>query len=173
MIIDARMAKRNIDTRIDQAQTVIALGPGFTAGKDCHAVIETKRGHRLGRVIWEGRAEPDTGIPGTLGGKDVNRVVRSPRAGIVQWRQDIGDLVKGGDVIGSVEGEPVLAPIDGVIRGLIAPETRVSDGLKIGDVDSRAEVSACYTISDKALAVGGGVLEAMLARFNRPEWKIK
>jgi xanthine dehydrogenase accessory factor len=150
-IIDARMAKRNIDTR----------------------VIETKRGHRLGRVIWEGSAQADTGLPGTVGGKGADRVLRSPVEGTVQWRVDIGDLVNGGDIIGSVEDEQVLAPFDGVIRGLIAPGTRARVGLKIGDVDSRSDVSACFTISDKALAIGGGVLEALLVKINSPEWKIK
>ncbi len=172
-IIDARMAKRNIDTRIDQAQMVIALGPGFRAGADCHAVIETNRGHRLGRVIWEGSAQADTGLPGTVGGKGADRVLRSPVEGTVQWRVDIGDLVNGGDIIGTVEGEQVLAPFEGVIRGLIAPGTRARVGLKIGDVDSRSDVSACFTISDKALAIGGGVLEALLVKINSPKWKRK
>lgn len=165
ILIDARMAKRNIDTRKDQAPLVIALGPGFTAGSDCHAVIETKRGHTMGRVIWHGTALPDTGTPGLVAGKGAERVLRAPAAGEVEWRAEIGDLVKQDDQIGSVSGVPVIAPFAGVLRGLIAPGTNVRNGLKIGDLDARAEVSACFTISDKALAIGGGVLEAILARM--------
>jgi probable selenium-dependent hydroxylase accessory protein YqeC len=167
ILIDARMAKRNIDTAIEQARLVIALGPGFAAGVDCHAVIETMRGHHLGRVIWSGRALPDTGTPGIVAGKGAERVLRAPIAGAVNWRHEIGDRVEGGDLLGDIEGEPVLAPFDGVLRGLLAPGTRVRAGLKIGDLDPRADVSACFTISDKALAIGGGVLEAVLAYLNR------
>ena len=169
IVIDARLAKRNIDTTIDQAPLVIALGPGFTAGVDCHAVIETMRGHTLGRVIWEGAALPNTGTPGIIAGKGKERVLRAPAAGIVNWRLEIGDLVADGDRIGSVAGQPVLAPFDGVVRGLIAQETAVSQNLKIGDVDARQDVEACFTISDKALAIGGGVLEAILTWLNRNE----
>lgn len=166
VLIDARMAKRNIDTLVDQAPTVIALGPGFTAGVDCHAVVETMRGHSLGRVIWEGRAQPDTGTPGRVGGKASERVIRAPADGTVDWRHEIGDLVKNGERLGSVNGKSLVAPFDGVIRGLITPGTRVRTGLKIGDVDIRADVASCFTISDKALAIGGGVLEAILSRMN-------
>jgi len=169
-IVDARLAKRNIDTRIDQAPTVIALGPGFTAGLDCHAVIETMRGHHLGRVIWDGQAQPNTGIPGRIDGKGADRVLRAPVDGDVEWEYEIGDLIEGGSVIGSIKNRPITAPFDGVIRGLIAPGTRVSADQKIGDVDSRSDFSACFTISDKALAVGGGVLEALLTRLNTPAW---
>jgi probable selenium-dependent hydroxylase accessory protein YqeC len=167
ILIDARMAKRNVDTGIEQAQLVVALGPGFAAGVDCHAVIETMRGHRLGRVIWSGRALPDTGTPGIVAGKGAERVLRAPAAGAVNWRHEIGDRVEGGDLLGDIDGEPVIAPFDGVLRGLIAPGTRVRAGLKIGDLDPRVDVSACFTISDKALAIGGGVLEAVLAYLNR------
>ena len=161
------MAKRNIDTRIDQADLVIALGPGFTAGVDCHAVIETMRGHTLGRVIWQGAAVPNTGTPGTVAGKGAERVLRAPVAGKVDWRSEIGDLVQEGVIIGKVAGNPVIAPFAGVLRGLIAPGSEVPAGLKIGDLDARADVSACFTISDKALAIGGGVLEAILTHLNR------
>lgn len=171
ILIDARMAKKNIDTDIEQADTVIGLGPGFNAGIDCHAVVETMRGHHLGRVIWQGQAQPNTGIPGVVGGKGADRVLRASIDGIVQWRSDIGTVVQAGDVIGTVEGQAVRAPFDGVVRGLIAPGTRVEAGQKIGDVDSRSDVSACFTISDKALAIGGGVLEAILHRIVVPEWK--
>jgi len=168
-IIDARLAKRNIDTSITQAPLVIALGPGFTAGVDCHAVIETMRGHSLGRIIWEGAALPNTGTPGIIAGKGKERVMRSPAAGIVSWKLEIGNLVNEGDMIGDVAGKPVLAPFDGILRGLIAPETAVPQGLKIGDIDARQDIEACFTISDKALAIGGGVLEAILTKMNQNE----
>jgi xanthine dehydrogenase accessory factor len=173
ILLDCRMAKRNIDTRKDQADLVVALGPGFTAGQDCHAVIETMRGHHLGRVLWTGSAIPNTGTPGIIAGKGAQRVLRAPVGGIVDWRQKIGDRVHEGQYLGSVNGQPLTAPFDGVIRGLIAPSTNVPAGLKIGDVDARAEVSACFTISDKALAVGGGVLEAILSWLNRRSEKVK
>jgi xanthine dehydrogenase accessory factor len=166
ILIDARMAKRNIDTRIDQAPLVVGLGPGFTAGVDCHAVVETMRGHSLGRVIWQGAALPNTGTPGIVAGKGAERVLRAPAAGVVAWRLEIGDLVKAGELIGSVNDAPVRAPFDGVVRGLIAPGTAVHTGLKIGDVDARAERGACFTISDKSLAIGGAVLEAALTFLN-------
>jgi xanthine dehydrogenase accessory factor len=165
-IIDARMAKRNIDTRIDQAPLVVALGPGFTAGVDCHAVIETMRGHRLGRVIWEGTAQPNTGTPGIVAGKGAERVLRAPTAGVVQWQAAIGDQVEAGAILGHVDGQPVIAPFAGVLRGLIASGTAVPASLKIGDLDARSDRDACFTISDKALAIGGGVLEAVLTHLN-------
>ena len=161
-IVDARMAKRNIDTTLSQAPLVIGLGPGFVAGVDCHAVIETNRGHRLGRVIWRGAAEPDTGTPGVVGGKGRERVLRAPVAGVVAWQKEIGDRVGEGEIMGSVAGHQIAAPFAGVVRGLIAPGSTIRAGLKIGDVDPRDDVDACFTVSDKALAVGGGVLEAIL-----------
>jgi xanthine dehydrogenase accessory factor len=167
ILVDARMAKRNIDTSREQAPLVIALGPGFTAGVDCHAVIETMRGHTLGRVIWQGTAVPNTGTPGIVAGKGAERVLRAPAAGAVNWKVEIGDWVQEGDVIGDVDGAAVVAPFAGVVRGLIAPGTAVPAGLKIGDLDARGDVSACFTISDKALAIGGGVLEAILTYLNR------
>jgi len=167
ILIDARVAKRNIDTRIDQAPLVIALGPGFTAGVDCHALIETMRGHSLGRVIWEGSALPNTGTPGIVAGKGAERVLRAPVEGIVDWQLEIGDYVREGEGMGRVAGKVVTAPFDGVVRGLIAPGTAVPAGMKIGDVDARADRAACFTISDKALAIGGGVLEAILTFLNQ------
>jgi xanthine dehydrogenase accessory factor len=166
VLVDARMAKRNIDTRIDQAQLVIALGPGFSAGRDCHAVLETKRGHRLGRVIWQGEALPNTGRPGTIAGKSGERVLRSPIAGTVAWQVEIGDVVSQGQPLGRVGAESMAAPFAGVLRGLIANGTDVPAGLKIGDLDARLNRAACFTISDKALSIGGGVLEAILVRKN-------
>jgi xanthine dehydrogenase accessory factor len=172
-IVDARMAKRNIDTRIDQAPLVIALGPGFqadaagSAGADCHAVVETMRGHRLGRVIWDGPAQANTGSPGIVAGKGKERVLRAPVEGRVAWILEIGDLVKTDQLLGTVNGHDVRAPFDGVIRGLITPGARVPQNQKIGDVDARGDRDACFQISDKALAIGGGVLEAILTHLNR------
>lgn len=173
ILLDCRMAKRNIDTRKDQADLVIALGPGFTAGLDCHAVIETMRGHRLGRVLWSGSALPNTGTPGIIAGKGGQRVLRAPVGGVVDWRQEIGNRVHEGQYLGSVDGQSLTAPFDGVIRGLIAPGTKVPAGLKIGDVDARADVSACFTISEKSLAIGGGALEAILSWLNRRDESFK
>ncbi len=167
ILIDARMAKRNIDTAIGQASLVIGLGPGFTAGADCHAVIETMRGHALGRVIWQGKPIPNTGTPGLIAGKGAERVLRAPSNGRIQWQFDIGDTVAKGIVLGAVAGQPVLAPFDGVVRGLIAGGTAVTTGLKIGDIDARADREACFTISDKALSIGGGVMEAILTYINK------
>lgn len=165
-LVDARMAKRNIDTRMDQSPTVVALGPGFTAGVDCHAVVETMRGHDLGRVIRRGGAYPDTGTPGIVAGKGAERVLRAPADGPAHWYRDIGDRASAGELLGEVGGCEIHAPFAGVVRGLIAPGTVVRRGLKIGDIDPRADASACFTISDKALAVGGGVLEAVLWHMN-------
>jgi xanthine dehydrogenase accessory factor len=140
---------------------VIGLGPGFVAGVDVHAVIETKRGHYLGRVILEGSAAPDTGVPGAVMGYSVERVVRAPCSGVFRGERQIGDEVREGEVVGHVDGAPVVAGITGVLRGLLADGLTVRKGLKIGDVDPRGVKEHCFTISDKALAIGGGVLEAI------------
>ena len=132
-----------------------------------------RRGHRLGRVIWDGEAQPNTGTPGIVDGHGAERVLRAPLEGAVTWDHEIGDTVKSGDVIGSIKSETIRAPFAGVIRGLIMPGTRVPKGYKIGDIDSRYDVAACFTISDKALSIGGGVLEAMLTRANAPKWTIQ
>ncbi len=166
VLVDARMAKRNIDTRMDQAPLVVALGPGFEAGRDCHAVVETNRGHWLGRVYWQGSAEPDTGTPGVVAGHGAERVLRAPVAGTVRALAEIGQQVDAGQVVAEVEGVPVRAPFPGVVRGLIADGTQVPAGLKIGDIDPRGKREHCFTVSDKALAVGGGVLEAVLTWLN-------
>ncbi|MCX6028012.1 MAG: selenium-dependent molybdenum cofactor biosynthesis protein YqeB [Chloroflexi bacterium] len=162
VIVDAIMAKRNLGTAIGDAGLVIGLGPGFVAGQDVHAVIETSRGHYLGRVLWQGAALPDTGVPGEIGGQARKRVICAPAEGIFEHRRDIGTLVQEGEVVGLVAGTPVLAPTSGVLRGLIHDGVRVPKGLKIGDVDPRGAVEHCFTVSDKALAIGGGVLEAIL-----------
>ncbi len=167
-LVDARLAKINIDTAIDDAPTVIGLGPGFTAGLDCDAVVETNRGHHLGRVIWHGQAELDTGTPGVVGGHGAERVLRSPADGRAEWLVRIGDTVSESQVLGTVAEHEVTAPFDGVVRGLITPGVRVGVGLKIGDVDPRCDRRTCHEISDKALAVGGGVVEAVLTRLAEP-----
>ena len=164
VVVDARLAKRNIDTSIHDAEVVVALGPGFTAGRDCHAVVETMRGPDLGRVMWRGSAQPDTGVPAEVGGQAAHRVLRAPVAGEVSWHVEIGDSVVDGQLLATVAGEAVVASFDGVLRGAIRTGMTVPAGLKIGDLDPRGDPSACYEISDKALAVGNGVLEAVLAR---------
>ena len=167
------MAKRNTGTHLDDAPLVVALGPGFTVGVDCHAVIETNRGHTLGRVLWHGSAEPDTGTPGELpgvGGK-TSRVLRAPIGGHVEPLAKIGDHVRAGDLLAVVRGPQgetgeVRAPFDGVLRGLIHPHVAVEAHMKIGDVDPRAAREHCFTVSDKSLAIGGGVLEAVLSMLH-------
>jgi len=161
VVVDARLAKRNIDTSIEDAALVVGLGPGFTAGEDCDAVVETMRGARLGRVLWDGSALPNTGTPGRIGGRDVERVLRAPAAGEVSWTVEIGDRVREADRLGDVGETEVLALFDGVVRGLIAPGSEVPVGCKIGDVDPRPD-ARWDQISDKALAVGGGVVEAVM-----------
>lgn len=169
IVVDAIMAKHNTGTTLQDAPLVVALGPGFTAGADCHAVIETERGHNLGRVIWRGSAAPDTGEPGELPGigRRASRVLRAPVVGHVIGRCAIGDRVAEGAELAVVQDEtgaehPILAPFAGVLRGLIHPSVRVHVGMKIGDLDPRADVSYCFTVSDKSLAIGGGALEAIL-----------
>jgi len=161
VIVDARLAKRNIDTQKDDASLVVGLGPGFTVGLDCHAVVETMRGSTLGRVLWEGSALPDTGTPGGVDGRDVERVLRAPVAGEVSWVVGIGAWVSEGDHLGQVGATPIPASFDGIVRGLIAPGSGVPAGCKIGDVDPRLD-ARWDQISDKALAVGGGVVEAVM-----------
>ena len=161
-LVDAILAKRNLGTKIDDAPIVVGVGPGFTAGEDCHAVIETMRGHTLGRVIYSGSAIPNTNVPGLIGGFAGERVLRAPADGAFRSVRRIGDLVKAGDIAGYVSGEPMVCTIDGVLRGLIADGIPVRKGMKSGDVDPRGNVENCYTVSDKATAVGGGVLEAIL-----------
>ena len=163
IVVDARMQKVNPDTRIDDAPFVVALGPGYTAGVDCHAVIETNRGHWLGRVILDGSAEADTGEPGPVKGQTHSRVLRAPVAGHVAAHAAIGDRVETGQLIATIGEARIVAPFPGVLRGLIHERVWVDAGMKIGDLDPRARREHCFTISDKSLAVGGGVLEAVFA----------
>jgi xanthine dehydrogenase accessory factor len=163
VLVDATVAKRNLGTRITDAALVIALGPGFTPKVDCHCVIETQRGHHLGRVLRDSPAAPNTGVPGEIGGKSRDRVLRAGQDGTLHALKKIGDIVKEGQVIAQVDGRNVLTPFDGILRGLVHDGLAVRAGMKIGDVDPRADREHCFTISDKALAIGGGVLEAILS----------
>jgi xanthine dehydrogenase accessory factor len=167
VIVDAIMAKKNIGTHTGDAPLVIGLGPGFWAGRDVDVVIETNRGHDLGRVIYDGPAEADTGVPGDIAGVGTKRVLRAPRDGAFRPVKQIGDMVEEGEAIAWVEDEPVTTAISGVLRGLLRDGTSVQKGLKSGDVDPRAKRENCFTISDKARAIGGAVLEAILAHSNQ------
>ena len=162
-VVDAILAKRNLGTRITDAPVVVGVGPGFTAGLDCHAVVETMRGHYLGRAIYEGSAQPNTGIPGLIGGFSGERVLRAPAEGIFHPLKNIGDQVQEGDITADVDGVPMPCTLDGVLRGILPEGTPVCAGMKAGDIDPRCKIEHCYCASDKALAVGGGVLEAILA----------
>lgn len=166
VIVDAIIAKTNIGTKITDADIVIGVGPGFEAGVDCHAVVETKRGHNLGRVIWSGSAYPNTGVPGNIGGYTVERIIRATADGVFRAKVNIGDYVKAGDLLAYCDETPVYANIDGIVRGLLQDGVKVKTGMKSGDVDPRAEKEYCFTVSDKASAIGGGVLEAILSKIS-------
>lgn len=166
-VVDAILAKKNLGTNKGMADITVALGPGFEAGKDVDAVIETKRGHSLGRVIYQGKAIKNTGIPGMIGGYTKERVIHSPAEGKLRNVKKITNIVKQGDIIARIEtGEksiPVEATIDGLLRGLIRDGYPVTKGFKIADIDPRIdEYDNCFTISDKARCIAGGVLEAIL-----------
>jgi xanthine dehydrogenase accessory factor len=166
LVIDAILAKKNLGTRMSEAPLVIGLGPGFVAGQDVHLVIETNRGHNLGKILTSGSAAPNTGIPGSIGGYTEERVLRAPCDGEFKTRCAIGDLVKKDNVIATVAEDAVRAKIDGVLRGLIRSSAHVRQGLKLGDIDPRGNVDYCHTISDKARAISGSVLEAILRVYN-------
>ncbi len=161
-VVDAIIAKRNLGTRKEMAPVVIGLGPGFTAGDDVHAVVETNRGHSLGQLILEGTAMADTGVPGIIADYGKERVIHAPGAGRVEVLRDIGSLVKKGEPLARIGEMDVPSPLDGVVRGMIADGTVVPEGMKMGDVDPRGDASYCLQVSDKARSVGGGVLEAIL-----------
>lgn len=166
VLLDAILAKKNKGTKIHDAPLVIALGPGFRAGEDAHYVIETNRGHDLGRLITRGHAAPNTGVPGDILGYSVLRVLRSPADGVFQSDLSLGDEVKQDQVVGTVSGEPVKALMKGILRGLIRSGSSVKKGLKIGDIDPRCDPTYCSTISEKARAIAGSVLEAVLMTYN-------
>ncbi len=165
-VVDAIIAKKNTGMKKDAAPVTIAVGPGFEAGKDVHIVIESNRGHNLGRLIFSGFADPNTMEPGSIDGFTFERVLYSPDEGNFIANHKIGNLVKKGDVIGRVNDKNVIAKLDGVVRGLIREGIYVAEGQKIGDVDPRNDTEYCYTISDKARAIGGAVLEAVLISIN-------
>lgn len=165
VIVDAILAKRNVGTYRGQAPLVIGCGPGFVAGEDVDLVVETMRGHNLGKVIHQGSALPNTGIPGVVAGYAEERVLRAGCDGIFEGVREIGDLVTEGQVVAVVDGRPIRANISGVLRGILRTGLTVYQGMKVGDVDPRGQVEYCFTVSDKALAIGGGVLEAILGHF--------
>ena len=165
VIVDAIIAKKNTGTKITDAPFVIGIGPGFTAGKDCHCVIETKRGHTLGSVIWEGSAIADTGVPGNIGGYTTERLIRASEDGIIEPKVRIGDIVEKGQIVAYTGGKPVYARVAGVVRGMLQAGINVKTGLKIGDVDPRKDRKLCYLISDKANKIGSSVVRATEARL--------
>ncbi len=161
-VVDARLAKVNLDTSISDAPIVVAVGPGFTAGVDCHAVVETQRGHYLGRAIYTGTAAPNTGVPGNIGGYTVERIIRAPKDGVFHPLRTIGDQVQANETVAYVDDAPVTCEISGTLRGILPEGILVHEGMKSGDVDPRCRPDHCRCASDKALSVGGGALEALL-----------
>ncbi|MFH1242215.1 MAG: selenium-dependent molybdenum cofactor biosynthesis protein YqeB [Pseudomonadota bacterium] len=166
VLVEATLSKRNTGISMDDAPLVIALGPGYEAGRDAHYVVETNRGHNLGRLYDRGRAEPNTGVPGEIGGRTYERVLRAPADGIFETGCSLGQPVSPGDIVARVGGDEVAAGIGGVLRGLLRPGTRVRQGLKVGDIDPRGQADYVNTISEKARAIGGAVLEAILRVYN-------
>lgn len=168
--VDAAIAKRNLGTHMDMAPFVIGLGPGFTAGRDVHVVIETKRGHQLGRIIRNGSAIANTGIPGIIGGYGKERVIHSPAAGRFKGEAQIGDIVQKGQIIAHIDDVPVYASLDGLLRGILRDGLYVPEHFKIADIDPRlAEHDNCFTISDKARTIAGGVLQAICMYENQQQ----
>jgi xanthine dehydrogenase accessory factor len=166
VLIDATLAKKNLGTRMTDAPLVIGLGPGFHAGRDVHLVIETNRGHNLGKIISNGEAEPNTGIPGSIAGYAEERVIRAPKDGTFKALRKIGEGVMADGKVGIIGDVEVRSRIAGVIRGLLRDGTEVWKGMKLGDVDPRGMKGHCYTISDKARTISGGVLQAILERLD-------
>ena len=170
VLVEATLSKYNSGITINDAPIVIALGPGYEAGKEAHAVIETNRGHNLGRVYLEGYTEPDTGVPGTIGGYASERLLRTPCAGRLYGVRQIGDQVQAGETVAVVQSDdgthPITATISGILRGLVRDGLMVNTGMKVGDIDPRAVREHCFTISDKSRAVAGGVLEAIMYLMN-------
>jgi xanthine dehydrogenase accessory factor len=167
VIVDAIMAKKAGNTAISDAPLVVGIGPGFIVGENAHAVVESNRGYHLGRVIWHGAAEPDTGVPAPVAGYTATRVLRAPRNGLFRAIRDIGDIVQEGEIVAEVDSMPLAAGLSGVIRGMLHDAVQVEAGIKVGDIDPRGEREYCYTISDKARAIGGGVVEAILHSCQR------
>lgn len=166
VLVEATLSKKNTGISIHDAPWVIALGPGYKAGQDAHLVIETNRGHHLGRLYTTGYAQANTGVPGNISGFTSDRVLRAPAAGNFEATVVLGDRVDAGQVVATVAGEPVEAHIPGIVRGLIRSHTRVKAGFKVGDIDPRGDESYLHTISEKARAIGGSVLEGILRKYN-------
>ena len=166
VVVDSIIAKKNLGTSIEDAPIVIGVGPGFEAKVDCHLVVETKRGHYLGKVIEEGSAIPNTGVPGNIGGYTKERIIRASSNGKIKPVVAIGDFIKKGDIVAYIDGIEVLAEIDGIVRGMLQEGIEVFKGMKSGEIDPRCEKDHCFTISDKARSIGGGVLEAIMYMSN-------
>ncbi|NHZ86359.1 MAG: molybdenum hydroxylase, partial [Planctomycetia bacterium] len=166
-LIDARMLKKFTTDWRSLSQFAIGLGPGFTVGKNCAAIVETMRGHNLGIVIWQGSASPNTGVPGKIGGESAKRVIKSPADGNIEWFVDFGDIVEQDQVLGKIGEIEIKSHIDGIIRGLISPKVNTTKGMKIADVDPRGKDVDYTAISDKARCVSRGVLEAIMIHLNR------
>ncbi len=170
VLVDARLLKQAGAAHIDQAPLVIGLGPGFEAGRNCHAAIETNRGHRLGRVLWQNATETDTGVPGDIAGFRQERLLRAAVAGVWHPQVDFGERVQLGQVVGAIETEeisqPVAAPLAGIVRGLLHAGLTVQPGVKLGDIDPRPDPDTIHTISDKSLAIGGAALAAIMFWIN-------
>ena len=166
VLVDAIMAKKNLGTGIGHAPLVIGLGPGFKAGKDVHLVVETNNSERLGRVILEGEAEKDTGIPVAIGGLTHERALHAQQGGLFQAERDIEGMVSAGEVVATVGGQPVRAEIDGIIRALLRSGTTVEKGTKLGEIDPSGNIEDCYTIRPRVRAIAGGVLEAIMTYYN-------
>jgi len=169
IIVDARMLKREVPDLRKYASIGIGFGPGFNAGKNCDALIETKRGHDLGKIIWSGEAIKNTGVPGNIGGESKKRVLYSPCFGKLEWQVQFGDIVETDQVIGTIEDQKVKAPFRGMVRGLISPDTDICQGLKIADVDPRGEGIDYMSISDKSRLVARGVLEVIITKIAQNE----
>jgi xanthine dehydrogenase accessory factor len=165
--VDARMLKSEVVDRRNKNYFTIGLGPGFTVNKNCDAIIETKRGHDLGKVIWNGTAQQNTGIPGNIGGKSKERVIHSSVDGRLEWFVEFGNLVEMNQVLGRIQNIEIKSKINGLVRGLISPKVAIKKGMKIADIDPRGNAVDYKTISDKARNIGRGVLEAILIYSNR------
>jgi xanthine dehydrogenase accessory factor len=164
VVVDARMTKQRAPLIESAVKLIIGLGPGFVAGENCHVVVETNRGHMLGRVIWKGAPEPDTGEPDAVASHRNDRVLRAPTEGELVTHAEICDHLEPGQLVAEVDGQPVQAPFKGVLRGLLHPGVHVTPGLKVGDIDPRDDSRFCTLVSDKSLAIAGGVMEAILSR---------
>jgi xanthine dehydrogenase accessory factor len=171
VLVDGRMLKRHLPRWPDPVEMLIGLGPGFVAGENCDAVVETNRGNSMGRLIWDGAAEPNNSIPQTIAGRQEERVLRTPVDGRVKTNAAIGDHVAAGQTIAEVEGHAISAAFDGTLRGLIYPGSIVKKGMRIGDLDPRDDPSLCDQISDKSRAVATGVLEAICSKFDLCDFK--